>query len=288
MNFSKRMDYFTPGIFSVLADMKTERIEAGGTVIDLSVGTPNIPPARHIVDALLKSAEDPGNYIYAISDTKELQNSVAQWYLRRYGVLLDPQTESTSLLGSQDGLAHIALSVVDEGDLVLVQDPGYPIFSGGPILAGAELYAMPQTRENDYLIRLDEIPEQVAKRAKFMVVSYPNNPVTSLAPPSFYSELVRFAKTYDLIVLHDNAYSELVFDGRTCGSFLQEQGAMDIGVEFNSLSKTYGLAGARIGFAVGNAEIIAKLLRTVSCAQDRFTKEDGIYWSKASMGSAGT
>jgi LL-diaminopimelate aminotransferase len=259
MEFSKRMDYFKPGIFSVLARMRDDRRLAGKRVIDLSVGTPNIPPAQHIVDALLESASDRRNYIYALSDTAELQETVAAWYKRRYGVDLDPRTELTSLLGSQDGLAHIALSMIDAGDTVLVQDPGYPIFSDGPVLAGAELYKMPQRPENGWLVDLSAIPEDVAKRAKFMIVSYPNNPVTSLAPPSFYRELVAFAKKYDIAVLHDNAYSELVFDGRTCGSFLAYEGAKDIGVEFNSLSKTYGLAGARIGFAVGNAHIITML-----------------------------
>ncbi len=259
MEFSKRMEYFKPGIFSVLAQMRDERLRTGKRVIDLSVGTPNIPPARHIVDALLESASDLGNYIYALSDTKELQDTVAAWYKRRFGVDIDPGTELTSLLGSQDGLAHIALSIIDAGDTVLVQDPGYPIFSDGPVLAGAVLYKMPQRPENGWLVDLDAIPEGVAKRAKFMIVSYPNNPVTSLAPASFYEKLVAFAKRYDIAVLHDNAYSELVFDGRTCGSFLQYEGAKDVGVEFNSLSKTYGLAGARIGFALGNSKIISML-----------------------------
>ena len=259
MEFSKRMDYFKPGIFSVLAQMKGDRLRAGMRVIDISVGTPNIPPAQHIVDTLVDSARDRGNYIYALHDTPELLDTVSAWYKSRYGVVLDPRTEITSLLGSQDGLAHIALAVIDAGDTVLVQDPGYPIFSDGPVLAGATLYKMPQKAENGWLIDLKAIPEAVANKAKFMIVSYPNNPVTSLAPPAFYRELAVFAKKYDIIVLHDNAYSELVFDGQTCGSFLQYEGAKDIGVEFNSLSKTYGLAGARIGFAVGNSQIIAML-----------------------------
>jgi LL-diaminopimelate aminotransferase len=259
MVFSERMDSFKPGIFSVLAAMKMERINAGKELIDLSVGTPNIPPAQHIIDALTESTRDKSNYIYAISDTEELQNAAAYWYETRYGVEIDPKTEVTSLLGSQDGLSHIALTVTDPGDLVLVQDPGYPVFSDGPRLAGAELYTMPQKRENGYIVNLKDIPEKIAAKAKFMVISYPNNPVTSIAPPSFYIELVAFAKKYDIIVLHDNAYSELTYDGNTCGSFLQYEGAKDVGVEFNSLSKTYGLAGARIGFAIGNSEIISAL-----------------------------
>ena len=259
MKFAKRMERFNTGIFSVMADLKQKEIAQGKKVVDLSVGTPNIPPAPHIINALAESARDPKNYVYALSDTAELQEAVQAWYQRRYGVEIDPSTEMTSLLGSQDGLSHISLTVVDRGDVVLVPDPGYPIFADGPALAGAELYYMPQTRENGYLIDLKAIPEDVARKAKFMVVSYPNNPVTSIAPESFYRELIAFAKKYDIIVLHDNAYSELVFDGERCGSFLQYEGAKDVGVEFNSLSKTYGLAGARIGFALGNKDVIAML-----------------------------
>lgn len=261
------MEHFKPGIFSVLANLKNTRLNAGGGVIDLSVGTPNIPPARHIIDALIDGANDRSNYIYALGDIPELQDAVSGWYRRRYRVKTDPRTEVTSLLGSQDGLAHISMTIVDPGDLVLVQDPGYPIFSDGPLLAGAELYLMPQNRDNGYLIKLGDIPEHIAKKARLMVVSYPNNPVTTVAPDSFYRELVEFAKNYDIIVVHDNAYSELAFDGLTIGSFLQYEGAKDIGVEFNSLSKTYGLAGARIGFAIGNSDII-NMLKTLKSNMD--------------------
>lgn len=259
MKFAKRMERFNTGIFSVMAELKRKEIAEGKKVVDLSVGTPNIPPAQHIIDALVQSAQDKKNYVYALNDTEELQDAVQQWYKRRYHVEIDARTEMTSLLGSQDGLSHLALTIVDRGDLVLVPDPGYPIFADGPALAGAELYRMPQKRENGYLIDLKAIPEDVAKKAKFMIVSYPNNPVTSTAPESFYRELVAFAKKYDIIVLHDNAYSELVFDGAECGSFLQYDGAKEVGIEFNSLSKTYGLAGARIGFALGNKDVIAML-----------------------------
>ena len=259
MEFAQRMKRFGTGIFSVMADWKRKEKAAGRTVIDLSVGTPNIPPARHIMEALSESASNPKNYVYALNDTDELKNAVQLWYRRRYGVELDPETEITSLLGSQDGLSHIALTIVNRGDVVLVPDPGYPIFADGPALAGAELVYMPQKAENGWIIDLKAIPEAVARKAKFMVVSYPNNPVTSIAPDSFYRDLVAFAKKYDIIVLHDNAYSELAFDGARCGSFLQYEGAKEVGVEFNSLSKTYGLAGARIGFALGNRDVIEKL-----------------------------
>lgn len=259
MEFSKRMNYFDTGVFSALAQMKNEKKAAGATVIDLSVGAPNIPPAPHIMEALAQSAREKENYVYALNDTPELIEAVCAWYRRRYGVELDGAAEVASLLGSQDGLSHIALSVIDPGDLVLVPDPGYPIFGDGPVLAGAELYRMPQTPETGCVVDLKAVPDEIARRAKFMIVSYPANPVTSIAPPSFYEELVSFAKRYDILVLHDNAYSELVFDDAKCGSFLQYEGAKEVGVEFNSLSKTYGLAGARIGFAVGNREVIGKL-----------------------------
>ena len=259
MKFAKRMDRFGEGIFSSLLEIKRRKETAGERVIDLSVGTPNIPPAPHIREALCRAAADEKNYVYAISDQKALLEAVAQWYKRRYGVTLDAETEICSLLGSQEGLAHISLSIVDEGETVLVPDPCYPVFGDGPLIAGAKLAYMPQKKENGYVIQLQDIPTETAKAAKLMVVSYPNNPTTALAPDSFYEELIDFAKTYDIIVLHDNAYSELVFDGKTAGSFLRFPGAKDVGVEFNSLSKTYGLAGARIGFCVGNPDVVSHL-----------------------------
>ncbi len=259
MKFAERMDCFGEGVFSSLADIRRQKEARGETVIDLSIGTPNIPPEEHIRRALCEAAADEKNYVYAISDRPELLEAAAGWYARRYGVDLDPGSEICSVLGSQEGLSHIALSVIDEGELVLVPSPCYPVFGDGPKIAGAKIWPMEQRRENGYVIRLDEIPEEVARKARLMVVSYPNNPTTALAPDSFYEELIAFAKKYDIIVIHDNAYSELVFDGESCGSFLQFPGAKEVGVEFNSLSKTYGLAGARIGFCLGNREVIARL-----------------------------
>lgn len=259
MRFSNRMELFESGIFTVLAQMKRDRCAQGKTVIDLSVGSPNIPPAPHIRKALADAALLPENYTYAIRDLPALREAMAGWYARRFGVTLDPRTQVVSLLGSQDGLGHIALTLADPGDLVLVPDPCYPAFSSGPLLAGAELHFMPQRREKGYLIDLGEIPEEVARRARLMIVSYPNNPTTALAPDSFYRELIEFAKKYDIAVLHDNAYAELVFDGKTAPSFLAFEGACEVGVEFNSLSKTFGMAGARVGFCLGNSEICARL-----------------------------
>ncbi len=267
MEFAKRMEQFGEGVFSRLAEMRKNRVAEGKEVFDLSIGAPNIPPAKRIMEVMAKAVMEPKNYVYAINDTQEMLQAVAQWYQRRYGVTLDADTEICSLLGSQDGLSHIALSILDAGDVMLVPDPCYPIFADGPRLAGAELYYMPQKKENDYVIQLQDIPEEVAKKAKFMLVSYPNNPTAAMAPESFYHELVAFAKKYDIIVLHDNAYSELVFDGRSWGSFLSIPGAKEVGVEFNSLSKTYGLAGARIGYCLGNSRVVS-MLKTLKSNMD--------------------
>ena len=257
MKFAERMNQFGEGVFARLAAMKKAKISEGRDVIDLSIGAPNIPPPEHVMKVLAEESMKPENYVYAITDTRELLNEVSEWYRRRYNVELDPATEICSLLGSQEGLSHIALTIMNENELALVPDPCYPVFADGPKIAGSNLYYMPQKVENDYVIKLSDILADVANRAKFMIVSYPNNPTTALAPESFYEELIAFAKKYDIIVLHDNAYSELVFGGHKCGSFLEFKGAKDVGVEFNSLSKTYGLAGARIGFCLGNRDVVS-------------------------------
>lgn len=264
MEFSKRMEHFGENIFTTLLNKKLELEARGQKVTDLSVGAPNIPPAPHIRKALLEAAADEKNYVYAIKDLDQLHEAVAEWYRRRYQVEIDPEHEVVGLLGSQEGLAHIALAVTDPGDIVLVPDPCYPIFGDGPTIAGAELYPMPLRKEKGYLIDFAEIPEEIAERAKLMVVSYPNNPTTALAPGWWYEKCIAFAKKHQIMVLHDNAYSELVFDQAPTGSFLSYPGAKEVGVEFNSLSKTYGLAGARIGFCIGNREIVEKLAKLKS------------------------
>lgn len=251
------MNNFGESIFTTLTALKNKRLAEGLPVYDFSIGTPNIPPAQHILDTITKEVADPNNYVYAINDLPELQDAVQAWYRRRYGVEIDPRREVTSLLGSQEGLSHISLAFADDGDTILVPDPCYPVFGDGPLIAGAKLHFMPLEKEHDYIIQLQDIPTDVAKKAKMMIVSYPNNPTTALAPDSFYHDLIRFAKEFDIVVLHDNAYSDLVYDGKQGGSFLRFEGAKDVGVEFNSLSKTYGLAGARIGFCVGNADVVS-------------------------------
>jgi Aspartate/tyrosine/aromatic aminotransferase len=265
MQFSERMEYFGESIFTRLRNLRQERESKGEVVIDLSIGTPNIPPADHIIAALVEAIQDKDNYIYAIADLPQLHDAVAMWYQKRYNVTIKAEEEVVSLLGSQEGLAHIAMTIVDPGDVVLVPNPCYPIFADGPVLAGAKLAYMPLRKENDYIIDFAEIDEDIADAAKLMIVSYPNNPTTAVAPDSFYEELIAFAKKYDIIVIHDNAYSELIFTADNEGkSFLSYQGAKEVGVEFNSLSKTYGLAGGRIGFCIGNSEIVAMLTKLKS------------------------
>jgi LL-diaminopimelate aminotransferase len=260
MHLPKRMEALSaPGVFTVLAEKKAELARRGADVIDLSVGSPDTAPAPHVVEAIKLGLEDRACFRYAITDLPELRAAVASWYMRRFGVELDPATEIASLLGSQDGLGHISLAMADPGDVILVPDPGYPVFRAGPQLAEAVICPMPQKKENGYTISLGDIPSDTARKARLMIVSYPNNPTTALAPEGFFSELVEFARDYDVAVLYDNAYCELVFDGLRAGSFLSAPGAKAVGVEFNSLSKTYGFAGARMGFALGNAEMIARI-----------------------------
>jgi len=266
MILSKKMGELSSAIFSDLDRKKAELIASGIDVIDFSIGTPDMPPSPIVIERLVKECSKAKNYKYAINDSKELLAAVINWYSRRYSVELN-EDEVVSLLGSQSGFTELALSVIDPGDIVLTPDPGYPIFSIAPLLAGAEIHKMPLLKENNYLIDFDAIDKQIAAKAKLMIVSYPNNPTATIAPREFYIKLVKFAKDNDIIVLHDNAYSELIFDGSIGESFLSIPGAKEVGVEFNSLSKTYNVTGCRIAFAVGNKEII-KALKTLKSHVD--------------------
>ena len=264
MKFSKRMDLLAEGVFSRLDEEKQNMLASGKAVYDFTIGSPNIAPSKEVMDALITAAQQPESYMYSLHDTKELKETIQAWYRKRYQVELNTETEILSLQGSQEGLAHVALALCEEGDIVLIPAPSYPIFANGPKIAGAELYEMPMLKEYDYLIQFDAIPEEIAEKAKMMIISYPNNPTGATAPDSFYEELIQFAKAHDIIVIHDTAYSNLVFDGEEGKSFLYYAGAKDIGIEFNSFSKTYGMAGARIGICVGNAEIVGILRKLKS------------------------
>lgn len=257
---AQRMEKFQPGIFNVLDERRRQRLAQGLPVYNLSIGTPDFLPESHVVQAMAQAASDPTNYRYSLTELPQLVDAVQQWYLRRYGVSLEPG-ELMSVYGSQEGLTHIAWALCDPGDVVLVPDPGYPIFEMGPALCGAQTVHYPLLKENGYLPDLDAIDVELAKKAKMMVVSYPANPVCVTASDQFYRKLISFAKDNNIIILHDNAYSDIIFDGREGKSFLSYEGAKDVGVEFNSLSKTYNLTGARISFMLGNRELIQTFQR---------------------------
>ena len=244
-------------IFNQLDEKKRELAARGVDVINLSIGTPDFQPDAHVMQAVADAAMRPENYKYSMADTPALIGAVQNWYDRRYGVHLAPD-QIQSVLGSQEGIAHIAFPFVGAGDLVLAPDPGYPIFSFGPMMTGAQIGLYPLYAEKGWILDFADIPDEVADRAKLMVVSYPNNPTTAVADYDFYVALVAFAKKHDLIILHDNAYSDLVMDGKKGISFLSVPGAMDVGIEFNSLSKTYNLTGMRVSFAVGNRDLMAR------------------------------
>lgn len=260
-----RMKALTSAIFTQIDDMRKAEVAAGKDVITLSIGSPDMAPAPHIIEALKNSIDGRMNYGYTLSrGVPELLTAIANWYQAKFDVELDPATEVHSLIGSQEGLAHIALCLINPGDVVLVPDPGYPIFSSGPLVAGAELHRMPLTPENNYLPDLTAIDETVLKRAKIMILNYPNNPLAATAPRKFLEEVVAFAKRHNILVCYDFAYSDLVFDGYRPDSFLSIPGAKDIAIEFNSLSKTYNMAGCRVGYVVGNATVISILGRLKS------------------------
>jgi len=255
MNISKLASSIAPNILSELEGMREKLSAKGKDIINLSAGTPDIPPADHIMRAVSEAALDPANYKYTLIIPGQVKDAAVHWYNERYGVKID-HSDLTTLYGSQEGFAHVFHAICDPGDTVIAGTPVYPIFSFAPRMAGAILYKTLLRPENGFLIDFDAIPEDVAKRAKAIVVSYPSNPLGAVADGDFYERLVSFAKRYDIVVLHDNAYSEIVHDGPPGGSFLAIPGAMDVGIEFNSLSKSYCLTGLRISFALGNRDII--------------------------------
>lgn len=256
---SKRMEDFAEGIFQVLNEKKQQVEAEGRKVYNFSVGTPDFKPAQHIIDAVCEAASKPENYKYALQDIPELTQAVIGRFKSRYGVDVKA-SEIMSVYGSQEGIAHVGLSLVDEGDIVLVPDPGYPIFAVGPSLAGAKLATYELYPENDYLPDLDKIAAKYGKgsaaKAKLMIVSYPLNPICKTAPDSFYEKLIPWARENEIVIIHDNAYSDIIYDGRVGRSILSFEGAKEVAVEFYSLSKSYNYTGARMGFMVGNEQIV--------------------------------
>lgn len=255
LQVAERMKDYQEGIFQLLNEKKEAVEKTGRRVYNLSVGTPDFKPAEHIIQAVVQAAGEPDNYKYALKDLPELTEAVIKRFASRYGVNLSAG-EITSVYGSQEGIAHIGLSLCNAGDVVLVPNPGYPIFAIGPSLAGAEIVTYPLTEENHYLPDLNAIDKDILKKTRFMVVSYPLNPVCKTAPDSFYEELIPWAKENNIIILHDNAYSDIIYDGKVGKSILWFEGAKDVCVEFYSLSKSYNYTGARMGFLVGNEFLV--------------------------------
>ena len=260
MEFSKRMSLFGDEIFAALNEKKVALESQGKTIYNLRVGTPDFAPAPHIRQALLDAAADPENWKYSLRDLPEMLEAVCSYYKRRFGVEITPE-QVASCNGSQEGCGHIGMALCDEGDTVLLPNPCYPVFIAGAKLAGAEPWYYPLVKEHDFLPCVAGIPEEVARRAKYMIVSLPANPVGSVGTPALYEELVAFAKKYDILLIHDNAYSDIIFDGAEGHSLFNTPGAMDVGVEFFSLSKSFDVTGARISFLVGRPDVVAAFRR---------------------------
>ena len=262
-HFSGMINDFKQGIFGALNDKKEELIRAGRKVYNLSVGTPDFLPAPHVMKAMQEACADPENYKYSLADLPELLAAVQYRYKKRFGVDISTD-EVMSVYGSQEAMAHIGLIFCDPGDVILVPNPGYPMFEMSGIMAKADVRYYTIEEKNGYVPDLDSIPEETLEKTKYMIVSYPLNPVCVCAPDEFYEKLIVFAKEHDIVILHDNAYSDITYGDKPGRSFLSYDGAKDVGVEFYSLSKSYNLTGARISFVVGNKDIISKfrLLRS--------------------------
>jgi LL-diaminopimelate aminotransferase len=255
---------FNTGIFSELAAYKKLKLQQGSEVIDLSVGSPDLAPPTFIRQELSKQVLDPNQYGYALGGTEEFYEAAAQHYFTRYQVSLDAKQEILLLMGSHDGLVHFPMTFANPGDLILVPDPGYTAYEAGVNLANAELYPMPLKKEHGFLPVLEEIPHQVWEQAKMMILNFPGNPVPALANREFFTKVIDYARRYNVLIVHDFAYAELVFDGKRALSFLEIEGAKEVGVEFNSLSKSFNMAGCRIGYLTGNAQVIEAFARVKS------------------------
>lgn len=260
MRKSRRLDTIPPYLFAEIDKKKAAAMARGVDVINLGVGDPDTPTPESIIAAAHTAIDDPATHNYPpYEGTGDFRKAVATYYQNRFGVTVDPANEVMALIGSKEGIAHIALAFLDEGDVCLVPDPGYPVYGIGTRLAGAEPYAMPLKADRSFLPDFSAIPTEIARRAKLMHLNYPNNPTGAIADVKFFEEAVAFAKQYDLVIAHDLAYSEIGPRGYRSPSFLQAKGAKDVGIEFNSLSKTFNMTGWRIGMAVGNPDVIAAL-----------------------------
>jgi LL-diaminopimelate aminotransferase len=257
---AERLKALPPYVFARLDELKASARAQGIDLIDLGMGNPDGAAPREVIDAAIAAMEIPSNHGYPpFEGTASFRKTITDWYNRRYQVELDPDGEALPLLGSKEGLTHLALAYINPGDVVLVPNPAYPPHFRGPAIAGADLHPMLLTAENDWLIDLSKIPEDVAQRAKILYFNYPSNPTAAVAPRDFYVEMVKFAKKYEILLVHDLCYAELAFDGYQPVSLLEIPGGKDIGVEFHTMSKTYNMAGWRVGFVVGNRDIIQGL-----------------------------
>ena len=261
MRFSQRMSRVPPYLFVQISRKIAEKKAQGVEVISFGIGDPDLPTPDYVIDALTEAAHDPPNHRYPESEgLPEFREAVADWYGRRFGVTLDSENEVISLIGAKEGIGHVAFCFLDPGDVALVPDPGYPVYSMGTLFAGGENHFMQLTSENGWLPDLESIPEGIARKSKLMWLNYPNNPTGAVANLEYFARAVEFAKKYDIAVMHDACYTEVAYDGYRPPSFLQVDGAMDVGVEFHSLSKSFNMTGWRIGMAVGNAKMIDALL----------------------------
>ena len=258
-----RLNKFQTGIFAAMDEKKDALIRSGREVINLSIGTPDFKPPRHIIDALKEAVDDPLNYRYSLTDTPEVLDALVSYYKTRYGAEISAD-EIAGVHGTQEGMGHLGLATVNPGEVVLLPDPGYPIYEACALLADAEIYYYALLKENGFLPDMSSIPEEVLKRTRFIVLSYPSNPVGMAAPKEMYLEMIELAKKYGFFIINDNAYSDIIFDGREGFSFLALPGAKDVGVEFFSLSKSFNLTGLRLSYLIGNKDIVnaLKLLRS--------------------------
>ncbi|GMA63295.1 aminotransferase class I/II-fold pyridoxal phosphate-dependent enzyme [Alicyclobacillus fastidiosus] len=259
---SQRLSQLDEGVFQELALEKRRLLAEGREVIDLSVGSPDLPPPRHVVKALQEGVQNPAAYGYTITGLPEFQQAVALFY-RRYNVTLNPESDVLQLMGSQDGLAHLALALINPGDTVLLPDPGYPIYEGGVRLSGGIPYPIP-IDETTLHPNFDLIPKEILERAKLMILNYPSNPTAGVATREMFERVIHVAREYDIFIVHDFAYSEMIYDDQRAVSILSLPGASEVAVEFNSLSKTFNMAGCRIGYVVGNSTVIGHLRKLKS------------------------
>ncbi|MDP3947842.1 MAG: LL-diaminopimelate aminotransferase [bacterium] len=260
VKYAKRIKDLPPYLFAEIDKVKEDVRKKGVDIIDLGIGDPDIPTPQPIIEALISASKDPRNHRYPTYEGMiQFREKVAEWYGNRFKVALDPQKEVLTLIGSKEGIGHLPLAFIDPGDIVLCPSPGYPVYKVGTQFAGGEPYFLPLKKERHFLPDLSIIPLEIAQRAKVIYINYPNNPTAATAEKGFFEEIVKFAKKFDLIVCHDAAYSEIFYDNYRPASFLEVEDAKEVGIEFHSLSKTYNMTGWRIGFAVGNQEVIQGL-----------------------------